>query len=49
MLASIFVVILIFYICKIFEKEDQKKTVWKKWLRRKNTALIFHWIVTIDT
>ena len=36
-----------FDICKIFEKGDQEKTVWKKRLRRKNTALIFHLIVTI--
>ena len=36
-----------FDICEIFEKGDQEKTVWKKRLRRKNTALIFHLIVTI--
>ena len=34
-------------ICKIFEKEDQAKPVWKKRLWRKNTALIFHLIATI--
>ena len=36
-----------FHICKTFEKGDQEKTVWKKRFRRKNTALIFHLIVTI--
>ena len=33
--------------CKILEKGDQEKTVWKKRLQRKNTALILHLIVTI--
>ena len=33
-----------FDICKIFEKGDHEKTVWKKRLRRKNTALTFHLI-----
>ena len=36
-----------FDICKIFEKGDQEKAAWKKRLRRKNTALIFHLAVTI--
>ena len=36
-----------FDICKTNEKEDQEKSVWKKWLRKKHIALTFHLIVTI--
>ena len=36
-----------FDICKTYEKEDQEKSVWKKLLRKKHTALTFHLIVTI--
>ena len=36
-----------FDIRKIYEKGDQEKSVWKKWLRKKHTALTFHLIVTI--
>ena len=36
-----------FDICKIFEKGDREKSVWKKRLRKKHTALGFHLIVII--
>ena len=47
MLASIFVVILILIYVKHLKKKIRKKTFGKNRLRRKNTALIFHFIVTI--
>ena len=47
MLASIFVVILILIYVKYLKKKTRKKPFGKNGFEEKNTALIFHLIITI--